>query len=559
MVSQCQICYRIPAFHGVWRSSISARQPVSQRSREAELLTCCWLRVIEAGNITINTTNHRVSLRIMARLRWWVIIILLVYLGLRLANLLALPLFIDETLHAQRAELVWQGSPLGFGGNGKYLGAWWVALFFPFPPDPWLTRAAILLPTVLSAAAALALARRLFGQMAALYTGVILCLAPMLFFFDRLSLADTTLHPVVMLFTLSLFHLFDTPTWRWRRAVISGGLLALAVLAKATALVWVPLPVVAMLLLPQGWRGRDRLLAVAGVWASALILWLPLLLLLRWRGIDYLGVPLGQHSANANNLLIIERVLGNVGFVLDGLVIYLGVIPLLVGAVLTLAAVLAQPRRGTVLALGALGPALGLALAGSATVSLRYWVAVLPSFLILVGSGLTVVTARLGKAHAAAGAGALAVWALTLALPFFHTAYTDPTALNLPRKDRLEYIQADSAGTLLPELATFLEDIQAEHNDRLFVSGAISQCYGLSLYLADAVELDCPRIFSADMRAGGLDAHLVALAAEHDPYYVIFEQPGLVSVDRVTSLALEPVATFPRPDGVVTITVYKVE
>ncbi|MBZ0300252.1 MAG: glycosyltransferase family 39 protein, partial [Anaerolineae bacterium] len=198
-------------------------------------------------------------------------ILLLLYLGLRLHHLLALPLFIDETLHAERAVSVWQGSPLWFGANGKLLGAWWIALFDPFPAQPWLLRASILLLTLLGAAAAMTLARRLYGPAAALLAGLLICFAPMLFFFDRMSLADTTLHPLLTLFVLSLFWLLDDgPLRRWR-AILSGVLLAAAILAKATAITITPLPLLAVWILARGWRTADRLKALGWLFGTVLI------------------------------------------------------------------------------------------------------------------------------------------------------------------------------------------------------------------------------------------------------------------------------------------------
>jgi 4-amino-4-deoxy-L-arabinose transferase-like glycosyltransferase len=487
------------------------------------------------------------------------IIILMLGYGLRLHYLLALPLFIDETLHAQRAIDVWQGSPLWFGVHGKYLGAWWTALFYPFPITPFLLRAAMVLVTPLSTAAIMRLTRRLYGYAASISAGLLVTFAPMLFFFDRMSLADTILHPMLALFVLALFVLLDSPHLRWRVALLAGAALALAVMAKASALAILPLPFITIWIFPRGWNLCDRLKALLWSLGTALLIWLPLLVLMRSRNINYLGVPLSEHSAEAGDLLLLDRLLGNLRFLVDGLLVYFGPLPLGVAALAMIAAVWARPRQGIVLAMAFFGPALGIIIIGEPGVSMRYWLGVIPLGVALAAGGLWVITRRLAGSRLAPRIlfKLVGVWIVFAALPFIHTAYTDPTALPLPQKDALEYLQADSAGTMLPELAAYLSAENIRLGGDLVVTGAISQCYGLSLYLAADITLDCPRVFSPEGRGEMLDAHVTELAAQHPHYYIVFEYAGLVPVSDITSITLESVAEFPRPGGLVKITVYR--
>jgi 4-amino-4-deoxy-L-arabinose transferase-like glycosyltransferase len=493
------------------------------------------------------------------RFTWLAVIILLSGFGLRLYHLLALPLFIDETLHAQRAVDVWEGSPLWFGVHGKYLGAWWTALFYPFSITPWLLRTAMLLVTPLSAAAIMRLTRHLYGPAASIYAGLLMIFAPMLFFFDRMSLADTILHPMLALFVLAVFYLLDASQFRRWAALAGGAALALAVMAKASALAILPLPFIAIWILPHGWTVRDRLKALAWLLGAALLIWLPLLILMRTRDINYLGVPISAHSAEADELLLLDRLTGNIRFVLDGLLVYFGAVPLLLAVFAMITAVTARPRQGLVLAMAFVGPALGIVLVGEPGVSIRYWLGVIPVGIALTVGGLWVIAKRLAGPRAAPPilAALVGVWIFTAALPFIQTAYTNPAALPLPDKDALEYLEADSAGTMLPELAAYLAVENERLGGDLVVTGAISQCYGLSLYLAQGITLDCPRVFSPEGRGQMLDAHVAALAAQHPHYYVVFEQAGLVLATDITSTMLEPVAEFPRPGGLVTITVYR--
>ena len=81
---------------------------------------------------------------------WWV----------RLHNLLQLPAFIDEGAHLQWARLVWRMQPFHGASDGKLLGIWLGAAFWPFAGGLWLLRVAGLLVGVCGFAALLATARR---------------------------------------------------------------------------------------------------------------------------------------------------------------------------------------------------------------------------------------------------------------------------------------------------------------------------------------------------------------------------------------------------------------
>ncbi len=409
------------------------------------------------------------------------ILTILLYLALRLHQLMALPLFIDETLHAERAISVWQGSALYFGSNGKLLSSWWVALFYPFPPWPWLLRGAVLLLTPLSVAAALTLAKRIFGLRAALYTALLLVVAPMLFFFDRMSLADTTLTPLLTVFVLSLVHLLMARrVIRWR-AVVCGLALAAAVMAKATALAILPLPLIALWLLPRGWSLLERLKALLWMAGAALLPWIPLLIALRIRHVDFLGVPTSQHSASGS-LLDLERIAQNTNFLLDGMIHWFGA-----------AAAADRPdRRADRRRLSsAPGPAAGDG-GGRSGPGLRADRRYFALAALLAGAdsggagaggGRIVPAERAAARPGADSGGGLLLWAGFFALPFIQTAYTAPESLPLADKDRLEYITSDAAGTRIPDLAAYLTDMARQQGGSLRVTGAISQCYGLSLYL----------------------------------------------------------------------------
>ena len=111
---------------------------------------------------------------------WWV----------RLHNLLQLPAFIDEGAHLQWARLVWHLQPFHSASDGKLLGIWLGAAFWPFAGGLWLLRVAGLLVGVCGFAALLATARRWLGARAAVAAAALLIVLPHAHFFERMAVAD---------------------------------------------------------------------------------------------------------------------------------------------------------------------------------------------------------------------------------------------------------------------------------------------------------------------------------------------------------------------------------
>ena len=490
-----------------------------------------------------------------------VVLLLLLHFALRLHHLLALPLFGDETLLAERAESVWGGHLLWFARESKLMGVWWLALFVP-PLPPWLLRAGMLLLALPGTAALLTLARRLFGPGATLPTGILLACAPMLFFFERMALADTSMLTPLAILLLALERMRSRP--RRATALLAGAALAAAIMAKATALALLPLPLLTLWLLPPGRPRRAQLPALAWLYGATLALWLPLLALLRLRNIDFLGAAL-RIGGDLDAVSLPQRLLDNSLFLLRGLVSYFGALPLLLAALLMLAALLARPRRAGLPALASLLALGAVSLTSSHQRSMRYWLLALPPALLLCAAGLTSLSCRLRRRGLALLPWlTLALWLATQALPFLQVAWHAPAELPLPRPDRLEYIEADSAGTMLPELAALLAQEARNVDGPLTVTGVFAQCNTLALYLrplpeAERIALDCPRLLSPQGQGAALDAHVAALAQQQAHYLVIFEEVGLVPVTDVRSLRLETLAQLPRPGGRVTISVYRPE
>lgn len=486
-----------------------------------------------------------------------VVALLLLHFALRLHHLPALPLFGDETLLAGRAESIWRGQALWFARESKLLGIWWLALFTP-PLNPWLLRAGMLLLTLPGVAALLVLARRLFGFQALLSTGLLLAGAPMLFFFERMALADTSMLTPLAVLLLALERCLARP--QRAAAILAGAALAAVVMAKATGLALLPLP--ALWWLAQDQSRRERRRSLLWLYGTALALWTPLLVLLRLRNIDFLGAAWRIGGGGLDLASLPQRLLANTSFLLRGLVAYHGALPVLVAALLMLVALLIRPRRALLPALACLLSVLAVSLSGGTQLSTRYWLLALPPALLLCSGGLTILRQRLRASAAFLPWLALTLWLVTAALPFMQTAWYAPADLPLIRPGRLEYIEADSAGTMIPELAVLLAQEARQIDGTLAVTGAIAQCNTLELYLrtlpeAEQIALDCPRLMSPEGSGAALDAHVTALARQRAHYLVIFEEAGLVPASDVTSLELVTLAQLPRPGGLVVISVYR--
>ena len=131
---------------------------------------------------------------------------------------------------------------------------------------------------------------------------------------------------------------------------------------------------------------------------------------------------------------------------------------------------------------------------------------------------------------------------------FIYQTYANPPELSLPHLDRQQYIEADSAGTAIPETADFLRDVTIP------IVGAFAQCYTLQLYIQR--EMTCLNIAGDDaVRLPRINNEIVAIEA---PFYLVLENRGYATSADIEGLTLNPVATFERPGGLIAIVIYEV-
>lgn len=207
---------------------------------------------------TISTKRTRSS-------RTFICVAILILWGLvavRYANLLALPLFIDEATGINRARDSLMGAPFQGLAHAKWLGTAILALFRPFGLETlWLSRAVTGLLSALTCASAMALGRSLGGRASGLLSGLAYLALPYSVFLDRQALADPLLAAFSAVLLVASFRLARSP--QALHAAVTGAALSAAILSKFSGVVLFPVPLITALLIAQPNR-RRRALALAG-------------------------------------------------------------------------------------------------------------------------------------------------------------------------------------------------------------------------------------------------------------------------------------------------------
>lgn len=199
-------------------------------------------------------------------------LLLLIGTWLRLSNLFALPMFIDEGIHIDRATSVMRGQWFVGLRVSKALHPIFLAIFRPSGIESlWIARAASAIVSLISCAGCVALGRQLDHPRTGLLAGALYVLLPFAVFHERQALVD----PLFTVFTTTILVL---SIWQARRprlwiACMIGLALAGAFLTRILALPYLIVPFVALALFGR----RDALsgllyAALAAGLATALVL-----------------------------------------------------------------------------------------------------------------------------------------------------------------------------------------------------------------------------------------------------------------------------------------------
>lgn len=457
------------------------------------------------------------------------------------------PVFIDEAYLLERmTPFIQQGSVFVGSGTNRMMIAWGSALLFAGgPPDLTLARLSVTLINLVGAAAAMSAARLLAGRLAMLAVGLLLVLLPYEMFFGRLLLPDST---VISCGLLGMWcAVLHAHSGRGVWAVGLGFSLALALIAKQTALLLLPLLFTPLVLLPlKRWREGAHGVALAAV--ALLTVWVPLYLLLLTRGYAYFG-NLGLYSTAGGTSLDVLRLQQNLQDVVEVFAAWVGLPMLALSLLLTAAGLIVAPRP-TVAFGGVLLAALGGVITTVTAFRSRYIAFAFPLWALLVSVALGALWAsprRALRLLAVAGGGLMIVWAVAFALPFHAQYAQDSSQLTLWRGDALEYLGSDSSGFGLSQALALVQD-EWQPTERIL--GVVSNCMGLRVIAEEPARVDCVA-FSYDAGAEAVVGRQVnAAVAQHGAaLWLIYEETFLTARDD-WAFDYDVIAQFPRPaDG----------
>lgn len=459
------------------------------------------------------TSKHKVNQK-----RLWIAVLLLWALwAIRAHNVMALPVFVDESLHILRAQVVYDFTDAKASIlPAKLLLYYYFGLFgLEDVGGAWLARQAIVLLAPLGAALSFMLARILFRRWSiGILTIGLYALTPFLLFFERMALADS----FAMIFGLALAIL----SIRFARqpsqkgALWVGLLLGIAMLAKLLALPWAVLPAIAVYFFGNKnqvsirqlfWHQYRRHFIIIGL--SAGLLLAPSAAYMVYQEMN----PPENKIESVEQDLFVPEANSRLAQVSDNLETYIEASRLMfTDALLVILFTLGiwQLSRIPQEALYLIAFTLSvwiLVIITAARPSTRYLVLGVPTILILVAAGINslfqyIIQRREASIHISYAAFGITIVLIGLwganGLGFITTAWDDPTDLNLAERDIWEYYQNSAAGYGLREAALDLPNLAPipDHpsGDLIPVAAFVGACHTMRLYLpADSgVGLHCP-------------------------------------------------------------------
>lgn len=494
-----------------------------------------------------------------------VVVSLWVVWAVRAHAILAMPAFVDESLHIMRAQVVYEFTDEKASFlPAKLLLYYYLGLFTPQDHNAlWLTRQALALMSPLAAALSFALT---YSLTRSYWKGVFVIwlhgFTPLLIFFDRLAMSD----PFVMMFALGLawasllFARHPTP----KRSIITGLLLGLALLAKLTAvpLVFVP-PLAVYLLSPASARQiyimyfRPLLMC----FSITLLVMLPFAGYMLYREID----PPEEKPEVVDSWLFtpenrnrVEQIGFNIETYNESLRLLIG--PLTLVFLLAFAASFMSPRFDQKLyLLLTTGAVWGFILVVSAFPSTRYLVLGFPFLLIF--TAVFLVGYDSSKTHVKllnlfAGIGLLAFF--VFALHFISDIWENPTRLSLSKQDEWEYFSHTSSGYGLRDAASDILALPTIGGE-IPLTGFVGNCHSLRLYFPEKhpVNLNCPYFKFDESMIPAVMARWEQQVAETGEWYFLVEDAGIIDF-RSMDVTPEYLASYARPHNGIRVWLYRV-
>lgn len=416
------------------------------------------------------------------------LILMVIFFGqlfLRAHQPTSLPLFVDEDRHMQRAAQA-SYDYLTINNHGKIL---LYVLIAPFNTTRdtalHLSRTMVALFSLIGTAGLFALVRALFDERAGLLAAAFYALAPYAAFYERMVLADGPAGAWGILVAWQSVHLARQPSYR--RAVIVGALVAMAMFAKLTMGLVAMVPILAFLFLadyqPRDWIGHIRrnfrYLFVAGI--TSIVLWIPVItpvILAELRGEYYILVNrylVGESLLEEGNFDKLVRVGETLTLLLSPWMVALLVVqvagalhrfPRRAGFLLSSLLVLWLP---TILLVG--------------WVETRYFV---PG-IYMIGALFAVGVVALREQYRI-GVAVLAVWVIVFVAPFASRMFQNSPDIDLIPRDESQYYQSEYSAHAWRDALAFLS-VEAPQQPVLgvgFLCNSIAE-----LYPQPHVSLDC--------------------------------------------------------------------
>jgi len=396
--------------------------------------------------------------------------------ALRFINLVDQPIFADEAIYIRWAQVMRVEPTLRFLPllDGKQpLFMWSIVPFLKFFNDPLFAGRFVSVLTGLGSLLGIFVATYLLfkSKKAALVASFIYAISPFSIFFDRMALVDSM---------LSMFGIWTfvgvvvtARTLRLDVAMITGFLLGFSLLTKSTALFYVLLLPLALLIVNLKKTKKKTvkitsLLKVVLLFASSVIIAYgmynilrlgPNFQLLSQRNFDYV-YPYSHVLTSPFDPFepFIQRIFQYLIILGPGLLAVLLVLGVLSG--------FRKYRKQIIfVALWWLLPTL-LVAEFSRTMTTRYVLFTFPYLVILASLGIMHVKENFRK-----------IFVIGLILFIFQAVNSDRLILsnlesaNLPRSERSGYLEEWTAGTGIKEIADYIKDVQKQNPDRKIVVG----------------------------------------------------------------------------------------
>ena len=467
---------------------------------------------------------------------WILLFIGVLFFGIRLYNLLLIPIFADEAIYIRWSQLILKGQyfiPLSDGKTPLFM--WLLTPFLKLIKDP------LLAGRILSTLAGFAtlygvyyLTKKLFNQKTAQISSFLVVFCPFLLFYDRLSLVDSLLTTLILWSIIIALKLFQKPTLK--QGMILGLFWAAALLTKPSAALFIALtPSLLLLEKPKNWLKKIKSLILPG--GLAAVIGLGIYNLQRLSSAFHL-----INSRSADYLRTIPEILSSwleyftpTYLVYFGwLISYLsstGLITLFLSWIMAL-----KTKTKTILlfSLWIIIPFLTQIVIGK-IIYPRYLLPIIPLIIITLAWGINKLK-WLGWG--------LLIIILFSWIRFDYLLLTNPIKAPLPTREQTQYFYDWSAGFGLNEITNHLNQIPADQSVLVATEGSFGTLpNGLEIYFDQSANIRIQGIGFPNPRI--TEAMEVALT-EGRLVYLVFNQDRLGEVDQSR---LDLIEEYPRLKG----------